>query len=165
MKKKNRRNSTKYPALKPEFNLKTRSDVLDYDYLDKLSQKELEWLNQFTEEYTNARFDKKKKTIMKEKLNPEPVKIEVIENGGPNHDITTVIKTKNTYKKQSYDKNNARNRCILTQQKAANRLVYLEKLKEKDVRTKSPEQQLIEKEELLLLKESSPRSKKHQNKS
>jgi len=164
VKKKNRRNSTKYPALKPDLNLKTRTDLLDYDYIDKLSAKEKEWLNKFTEEYTNARFDKKSKQLMNEKLNPEPVKIEKIENAGPNHDINVVIKTKNSYKKQSYDKNNARNRCILTQQKAANTLLYLEKIKENGLSTKSPEEQLIDKEELGLMKESAPRGKKHQNK-
>lgn len=171
-KKKNRRSNTKYPALKPELNLKTRYNLILDDYSNDLPDKKIphcdnlkkeckicnnpktrminpkEWANQFNEEYVNARFDKNKKPILNEKLNPMPVKTETIENAGPNHDITTVIVTKNTYKKQSYDGNNARNRCILTQQNAAGRMVDYEKIKEKDLKVKSPEEELLLKEEL-----------------
>lgn len=55
---KNRRNQEKYPALRPELNLKTRQELIDYDYLDKLSPKELQWLNDFTEETVNTKFDR-----------------------------------------------------------------------------------------------------------
>lgn len=41
------------------MNLKTRQELIDYDYLDKLSPKEKEWLNKFTAEYVNADLDRK----------------------------------------------------------------------------------------------------------
>lgn len=116
-KKKNRRNSTKYPALNPGLNLKTRKDLIDYDYLDQLSEKEKDWLNRFTEEYTNARFDHKGKKIQKER-------------------------------KDSYDRNNARNRDILTRIKAEGKLKPTETINEKDILTMSPEDNIIFKEEI-----------------
>lgn len=102
MKKKNRRNSDKYPALKPELNLKTRSDLIDYDYIDKLSDKEKEWLNSFTEEYTCANFNHKGKKLHKTKA----------------------------LKKDCYNRNNQRNRCILTKSKASGKLESIEEIDE-----------------------------------
>lgn len=116
-KKKNRRSNTKYPALNPGLNLKTRKDLIDYDYLDKLSEKEKDWLNRFTEEYTNARFDHKGKKIQKQT-------------------------------KDSYDRNNSRNRDILTRIKAEGKLKATETLNEKDVSVLSPEDEIILKEEI-----------------
>jgi hypothetical protein len=36
--------------------VKTRNDYADYDYLDKLNKKELQWLKGFHREYINADF-------------------------------------------------------------------------------------------------------------
>jgi len=60
MKKKTKRSSTKYPALNKSLNLKIRSELIDFDYVDKLSEEEKAWLNKFSEEYTNASFKKNK---------------------------------------------------------------------------------------------------------
>lgn len=103
-KKRSRRSKTPYPALKPELNLRSRFEQIDYDYVDKLSDKEKEWLNTFTEEYTNANFNHGKKILHKTKA----------------------------LKKSCYDRNNSRNRDVLTRAKAAGENVYLEELKEKD---------------------------------
>jgi len=96
-KKHNRRSKEKYPALKPDLNLKTRYELIDYDYLDKLSPQEMAWLNKFTSEYTNADFRHSK----------------------PLHS------TKKR-RKECYAANNSRNRCIFTRNKACGQLDYLE---------------------------------------
>ena len=100
-----RRELSKYPALDPSLNLKSRTELLDYDYLHKLDEKELEWLNKFTEEYVNANIDteKPRKNLHKNK---------------------SLIK-------DCYDRNNSRNRDVLTRQKASNKTVYLEEIMEK----------------------------------
>ncbi len=91
-KKITRRSQEKYPALIPHLNLKTRFELIDYDYVDELSEEEKEWLNKFTEEYVNANLDSKnlKKNLHKSKK----------------------------LKKDCYDRNNSRNRDILTRAKA-----------------------------------------------
>ena len=90
---KNKRSRTKYPALKPELNLKTRYELIDYDYVDKLSEEEKAWLNKFTEEYVNA------------SLNTE--------------DLDKNLHNTEELKKDCYRRNNARNRDILTKAKAS----------------------------------------------
>lgn len=81
--------------------MKTRADLFDQDYLNKLNKKELEWLNKFNKESINASFN---------------------ETGN-------LHKTKKL-KKSCYDKNNARNRDILTRAKASNQLIDYEELYE-----------------------------------
>lgn len=56
-----RRSKVKYPALRTEYNLKTRAEHIDFDYINKLNDKEKEWLNLFVEEYVNASFKPKGK--------------------------------------------------------------------------------------------------------
>lgn len=103
--KKSKRELAEYPALDPSLNLKTRTELLDYDYLHKLNAEELKWLNKFTEEYVNA-------------------------------SINTVNPRKNLHKskalkKDCYDRNNARNRDVLTRQKAFNKTFYLDDIAKK----------------------------------
>ena len=101
-KKKTKRSREKYPNLKPELNLKTRYESVDQDYIDKLSPKEKEWLNKFMGEYVGASFSK---------------------NNEDN------IQKSAAHKKESYDRNNARNRCVLTRAKATGVVDYLDDLK------------------------------------
>lgn len=106
MKKKNKRSKIKNSALRPEYNLKTRYELIaDYDYLDKLSDKEKAWLNKFTKEYVNADLNTKK----------------------PNSNLHKSKKMK----KDCYDRNNARNRCIYTRSKAAGVIKYIEDIPKK----------------------------------
>lgn len=87
-----RRKKAKYPALNKKMNTKVRQELIDYDYLKKLSPEEKEWLNKFTEEYVSSSFKKNKKTgRYKDNLH----------------------KTK-AQRKDCYDRNNARNRDIFS---------------------------------------------------
>lgn len=86
-KKKTRRSEAEFPALDPKLNLKTRYEILDYDYLDKLSQEEKQWLNNFSAEYVNADFKTNKKRIHRKRKAEHPknkylkkLQIDLIEN-------------------------------------------------------------------------------------
>lgn len=85
--KKTKRSKVKHPALIKKFNSRVRQIEIDYDYLDKLSSEELDWLNKFSDEYIGASF---------------------------NNDGTDIDQTPEG-RKAAYDKNNARNRCLLGQ--------------------------------------------------
>jgi len=102
------RSRVKYPALNPKVNLRSRiDDVLDVlSYASQLNGDELEWMNKFMEEYNNASFDENnKKNIMKSKQE----------------------------KRNSYNRNNARNRDIYNRLKMNNDLVFIEDLNNKDL--------------------------------
>lgn len=102
-KKQTKRSRAKYSSLRPDLNLKTRYELIsDYDYLKKLSEEELTWLNKFTKEYVNADLDSKN-----------------LENNLHNTE---------SLKKDCYDRNNARNRCVWTKTKASNTAVYIEEM-------------------------------------
>lgn len=94
-KKENRRSKQKYPALKPQYNLKIRYELFDQDYIHKLNDEEKEWLNRFNEEYNNANFNHRGNVLHD---NPE-------------------------LKKSCYDRNNSRNRDILAKAKASGSLI------------------------------------------
>lgn len=100
-KKKTRRSQFKYPAVEPSVNLITRKEEIEdvKSYFNQLSEEEKEWMNSFMEEETCANF---------------------------NHNGPKINKTKKE-KKRIYDKNNARNRCIYTREKAQNKLKMVEK--------------------------------------
>ncbi len=95
-----RRKKNKYPALKKNLNTKIRQDLIDYDYLTKLSPEEKEWLNKFTEEYVSASFKKNKKT---------------------GRYVGNLHKNKQQ-RKDCYDRNNARNRDMFAISKTMNKL-------------------------------------------
>ena len=100
--KKNRRSETKHPALKPELNLKSRYELIDYDYIKKLSEEEKDWLNKFTEEYVNA------------SINTE--------------DLSKNLHNTDELKKDCYKRNNARNRDILTKAKISGNHVSIDEM-------------------------------------
>lgn len=117
-KEKTRRGRAKYPALEPTLNLKTRYEVLEIDYLAKLDEKAKKWLNKFNDEYGNDHLDRK--------------------------DLSNNLHNTPKLKKDCDDRNNARNRDIMTRAKASGSMVYLEDLKREDRLTKNAEEVLLE---------------------
>ncbi len=115
-KKESKRSNTKYSAMKPELNLKTRTELIDCDYFHKLSPEEKEWRNKFQDEYINANLPKYR---------------------------TKLHKTKKL-KKDCYDRNNSRNRDVYTKAKAGSNLKYIEELRN-NLSDNSLEDRLIDK--------------------
>jgi len=192
-KKKTKRNQTKYPALDKTYNLKTRSDLYDYDYINgyhdeetgmtmrPLNDKEKEFLNKFTEEYVNAGFNPNKKRVHKQKKAEHPKNVSLkkfnktileyiksMNDSLNNSDITNTSKSnlrrtiskfrneikkkikkemkfiKDYYKKDSYDNNNSRNRCILTRAKAQGKSIGIDEIPEHYSIEDNVEDKLIE---------------------
>jgi hypothetical protein len=102
--KPNLRARSKYSAVQPHLNLKTRyEEIVDIlSYFNDLPEKDKEWMNKFVAEYVGASFQKGqgKRNLHKGKEN----------------------------KKKCYDKNNSRNRDILTKAKAQGISVSLDSL-------------------------------------
>lgn len=100
--KKPPRSQVKNPALKKKYNSRILHEYIDYDYLDQLDEKDLQWLNKFTEEFHKASYKHDSTDI---------------------HDYNKVLRDETgaaikddkgkdmTYGKDSNDRNNAQNRC------------------------------------------------------
>lgn len=116
--KKVKRSNVKYPALVPELNLKTRHDeIADIaSYVDQLNEQELEWINRFVEEEIIVNYDH------------EGEKLNCLTNLPKNERSPEERLTR----KRLNLKNNARNRCIYTQEMAQGTMNYLADLEEKD---------------------------------
>lgn len=95
MPKKNAKNSKDaYPALNKKKNLRRRAKQLDYDYLNKLSPEELQWLNDFTEEYTHVNLKQDNARKKNNILDIEKDKKELYhKNYSQQNDIQTLLET------------------------------------------------------------------------
>lgn len=96
------------------MNLKSRvDDIVDViSYVGQLNDQEKAWMNKFMEEYNNASFDKNnKKNLMKSKQE----------------------------KRDSYNRNNARNRDVYNRLKMNNDLVYSEDMNYKEAKSEDDE--------------------------
>ena len=103
-KAKNRRCDQKYPALSPHHNLKIRYEEIEdlASYAHTLSDEDRAWLNSFSEEEICANFDHR------------GVKL--------NNSSDPAVR------KRIYDKNNHRNFCIMSREKAQGTLNSLEEM-------------------------------------
>ena len=119
-KKKTGRSSVKYPALVARYNLKTRfEEIADLEsYTDQLNDEEKAWLNSFAQEEICANFNHK----------------------GPKLNDSSDPKVRS----RIYNRNNERNRCILTKEHAMGSINYIE-----DLDIDNAELAEIEDEELL----------------
>lgn len=89
--KKTRRSQTKNPGLVHEVNPKTRWELMDQDYIDKLTEKEKEWLSNFNEEYISGNFSHKGKKFHKTKKSKREC---YNRNNARNRDLYTILRTK-----------------------------------------------------------------------
>lgn len=123
MKKRTRRAKSKFPALKKKYTLKIRQDLLDYDYIDKLSDEEKAYLNQFTEEWLNASFVKTK---------------------SGNYSSKNLHKTQ-AQRREAYSRNNRRNNDVYSIAKTSNKLGdSREVVRELESHSKNVEDDLID---------------------
>lgn len=79
-----------------------RKTYLDYDYLEKLTPEQLNWLDRFTDEYYGGGFEKENGEFTKDNLH----------------------KT-DALRKDCYNRNNAQNRCIFNRQNSLGALAEL----------------------------------------
>lgn len=116
--KRKKRDMEPYPALKRELNLRSRQDLIDYDYLHKLNPEEKEWLNKFTNEYVVGKMDREE---------PE----NNIHPAGKDKVVAQKeTKTmKKSYKSDTDWRNDLRKEDAYTRSKAGNHLNYLEDFK------------------------------------
>lgn len=93
-----------YPALSPHHNLKTRFEEIEdlASYANTLSEEDKAWLNSYAQEEICANFN---------------------HNGPKLNDQTDPA-----VRSRIYGKNNQRNRCIFTRERAQNTLNYLDEL-------------------------------------
>lgn len=89
-KKITRMSKTKYPGLDKSVNLKIRHELIDFDYLHKLSEKDKLWLSTFMREYVSADFRHLGKKLNKGK---KVVKAIYDANNARNRDSFSVTKS------------------------------------------------------------------------
>ncbi len=126
-KKQSKRDRIKYPALDPNYNLKTRIELIDdlYDYSKDLSEADKDYLNRFSEEYNNANFTHEGKRVHPKRI--KQVEYKTKKNKRKRRDRKTVDK----FKKESEDRNNARNRCLYTKNKAFGAIEYIQDMEDR----------------------------------
>lgn len=82
-KTKKRKKTPKDTGLKKKYYPKTKRELCDFDYLDKLTDSEREWLNTFMEEYAKAHINHGKKR----KLKKHQIKEVYRQNNARNRDM------------------------------------------------------------------------------
>jgi hypothetical protein len=103
-KKPTKRSGSEYPGLDKGVNGRKRWEYLDCDYADKLSAEERKYLSDFTDEYLSGNFS----------------------HSGPKIHTSENWEEINDMRLECYDRNNARNRCILSEAKALGRTAELD---------------------------------------
>lgn len=107
-----KRSRTKLPGLDQSVNSKLRWDLIDHDYLDKLSDKEKQWLSDFNEAYISGSFKKGSKKFGKTKKERRE---SYSRNNSRNRDLYAIIKATGYLKEfdvkeiESRQKNSASN--------------------------------------------------------
>ena len=131
----NRREKSKYSSLDRSLNTKVRRYCIEPDYINgtynehgkkvirELNEEELAWLNKFYEEYVVTKFSK----------------------DGPN------FYNKDEERRELYNANNARNRCLFTQYQAQGKLVSTNQVPKVASSNLNPEEILMQREDIEFL--------------
>lgn len=109
-----------------------RSEMLDQDYLKKLTKEEKDWLMRFNEEYVGANFNHSGKRIHPKKTTTKTVK------------KTGETRKVDIYKKSCEDANNARNRDSYGKAKVVDKLTFKIPNEYYNTPTENPEDYLID---------------------
>jgi len=104
VKKKSRRSDLEFPALSPHHNLKSRYEEIEdlASYAHTLSKENQAWLNSYAQEEICANFNHNGQKL-NDSSDPE-------------------------VRRRVYNRNNQRNRCIMSREKSMGQLNYLEDL-------------------------------------
>ena len=95
-KKKTRRSEAKRPNLNHKYMPKNRREYVDFDYLDKLSEEELDLLDSFSAEYYGASVKGKDRLHENKFHNTEELKKSVTDaNNARNRDLYGIAKASN----------------------------------------------------------------------
>lgn len=87
--KKNNYTKQKYPALNARYQVGNRKELIDYDYIDKLSPEEKDWLDRFTSEYVVTNFNHRGEQLF---TDDEDKRALYRENNKRNSDVFSVSK-------------------------------------------------------------------------
>jgi len=89
--KKSNYKKQQYSALNSKWQVGNRRELIDYDYVNKLSPEDKKWLNDFTTEYTINYFEKDK-----EHLHSKEQELELYRsNNRRNNDVFAIKKSNN----------------------------------------------------------------------
>lgn len=88
-KKTPRRNNLQYPGLEKSVTKRVAREYLDQDYIDKLSDKDKQWLSNFNEEWLSANFNHQGKVLHKSKEKKREI---YNRNNARNRDTMSILK-------------------------------------------------------------------------
>ena len=132
-----KRSKQKYPNLVKEVNLIRRQELIDFDYLDKLDEKDMIFLNKFMGEYMSSSFPKQ----------------EVNRDGKTYKRVDPNNIHKKEHHKSVYDANNARNRDIYATKSCIGGITFFDEIALDDLRDKDLNSDLNDFEDALAEKD------------
>lgn len=97
--KKNKKSRIKHVGLIKKYYPRTKRDLVDFDYIEKLSEAEKQWLSSFMEEYAKAHLNHPENKIHKKKY----AKSIFAANNARNRDVWGKFNKVDTYTQSIFD--------------------------------------------------------------